>query len=83
MSNVHINKIIPPTLDIYDPSGQLLGTVNEYEFLDIRVQIKDAQISGYYLIFNGDKVLLDKDGCLEYYPNGLLDTMEGLFCKLI
>jgi sporulation protein YlmC with PRC-barrel domain len=42
---VKINKIVPPTLQIYTPNGELLGTVNEYEFLDIRVQIKKQQVS--------------------------------------
>jgi hypothetical protein len=80
---IQINKIIPPTLDIYEPSGKLLGTVNEYEFLDIRVQIKKAQVFGYYLIFNGKKVRIDKNGELEDYPLGLLDTMSGFYCELI
>jgi hypothetical protein len=80
---IHINKITPPTLDIYDPSGNLLGTVNEYEFLDIRVQIKKEQISGYYLIFNDKKVRIDKNGELEEYPPGLLDTMVGYYFELL
>lgn len=80
---IQINKIIPPTLDIYDPSGNLLGTVNEYEFLDIRVQIKNNQLSGYYLIFKGKKVRIDRNGELEEYPIGLLDTMTDFYLKLI
>ena len=80
---VQINKITPPTLDIYDPSGKLLGTVNEYEFLDIRVQIKEAQAFGYYLIFKDKRVRIDKNGELEEYPLGLLDTMSNFYCELI
>lgn len=80
---IKINRIKPPTLDIYEPSGKLLGTVNEYEFLDIRVQIKKEQIFGYYLIFNGEKVQIDKNGELEEYPLGLLDTMSGFYFELI
>lgn len=80
---IKINRITPPTLDIYKPSGKLLGTVNEYEFLDIRVQIKKEQIFGYYLIFNGEKVQIDKNGELEEYPLGLLDTMSGFYFELI
>lgn len=80
---IQINKIAPPTLDIYEPGGNLLGTVNEYEFLDIRVQIKKAQIFGYYLIFKGKKVRIDRNGELEEYPIGLLDTMSGFYCELI
>lgn len=80
---IQINKITPPTLDIYTPNDELLGTVNEYEFLDIRVQIKKAQIFGYYLIFKNKKVRIDRNGELEEYPLGLLDTMSGFYCELI
>jgi hypothetical protein len=57
--------------------------LNEYEFLDIRVQIKKAQVFGYYLIFNGKKIQIDKNGELEDYPQGLLDTMTGFYFELI
>lgn len=80
---IQINKITPPTLEVYEPSGNLLGTVNEYEFLDIRVQIKKAQIFGYYLLFNDKKVRIDKDGELEEYPFGLLDIMNGFYLELM
>ena len=80
---IQINKITPTTLDIYNPDGELIGAVNEYEFLDIRVQIKKEQIFGYYLIFKGQKVKIDKNGELEEYPIGLLDTMSGYYCELI
>jgi len=80
---VQINKIIPPTLEVYAPNGELLGEVNEYEFLDIRVQIKKSQVSGYYLQFKGKKVRIDRNGELEEYPIGLLDTMTGYYMDLI
>ena len=47
---IQINKITPPTLEIYDPDNNSLGFVNEYEFLDIRVQIKELHLSGYSFI---------------------------------
>ena len=80
---IKIRKIVPPTLEIYDPRDKLLGVVNEYEFLDIRVQIKKAQANGYYLIFKGKKVMIDRNGQLEEYPPGLLDIMSELYCQLI
>lgn len=80
---IKINKITPPTLDVYTSNGELIGEVNEYEFLDIRVQIKKLQLSGYYLIFKGKKVRIDRNGELEDYPIGLLDTMSRFYCELI
>ena len=78
------NKITPPTVELYYPDGKYLGTINEYEFLDIRVQIKNEQVSGFYFFFNNNRsIKIDKNGELEYYPKGLLDTMANLYMKLI
>lgn len=80
---IQIKKITPPTLEIYNRNGELLGEVNEYEFLDIRVQIRKAQISGYWLIFKNKKVRIDRNGELEEYPIGLLDTMSNYYYQLL
>lgn len=80
---IKINKIEPPKLDLYTPDGSHLGCINEYEFLDARVQIKKKQVFGYYLIFNNEKIRLDKNGELEIYPKGLLDTMGNFYMKLL
>ena len=80
---IKLNRIIPPTLEIYNPIGKLIGEVNEYELLDILVKIKKAQICGYYLIFKGKSIRIDKNGVLEEYPKGLLDTMFNYNIQLI
>ena len=80
---ISINRIEPPTMEVYSPDGELLGTVNEYEFLDIRVQIKKAQIFGYYVVFNSIKVRIDRNGELESYPDGLMDTMNNFYMELL
>jgi hypothetical protein len=46
------------------------------------VQIKKQQVSGYYGIFNGERINIDRNGELEKYPNGLLDTMTGYYLEL-
>ena len=80
---IKFNKIDPPTLEVYTPNNELIGVVNEYEFLDIRVQIKKAQVFGYYIIFKGEKVRIDRNGELESYPIGLLDTMTNYYMDLL
>lgn len=79
---IQIRKITPPTVDIYGPGDVFIGTFNEYELLDFRAQIKENQVSGYYLIVNQEKVQLDQDGAPERWPEGLLDAMPNLFSKL-
>ena len=80
---ITIKKIIPPPADLYDPNNTLLGTLNEYELLDARVQIKKANESGYYIIFNKEKIRIDRQGEMESYPIGLFDLMSGFWCELI
>ena len=79
---ITIKHITPPTVDLYSPDGTHLGNINEYSFLDARVQIKKQCESGYYIIFKGKVIKIDKNGELEYYPNGLLDTMSNLLLQL-
>jgi hypothetical protein len=50
---IKINKIIPETLEHFVPNGNSLGFLNEYENLDLRVQIAEHKISGYKIKVNG------------------------------
>ena len=54
-------------LNIYSPSDELLGTIfTETQFYEIRCQIKEKQLGGgYYFIYNGNKILLDRHGRLS------------------
>ncbi len=80
---ITISKITPPTFLLYAPDSTFLGRINEYELLDARVKIKREQVFGYYLIFKSEKVKIDKNGELEKYPLGVLDTMSGLYSQLL
>lgn len=78
-----VKTIIPPTVDLYEADGTFLGTLNQYEFLDVRVQIKEHQLSGYFVVFKGEKIRIDKNGTLESYPNGMFDLIGNYLSKLI
>ena len=80
---IQLKKINSPTVEVFDPQGNSLGEANEYELLDLRIQIKEAKVWGYYIIFNGQKIRIDRKGELEDYPIGLLDTMTYLLLELI
>ena len=61
--------------------------LNEYELLDVRVQIKEKELRGYFIEFydKEDKIhhiRIDHQGNLEYYPDGLLD-MGKYHAKLV
>jgi hypothetical protein len=80
---IEVKKISIPYVDLYDPSGTHLGQLNEYEFTDVRVQIKEKKISGYYIIFNKRKIMIGKNGGLEEWPDGLFDQLEKLYLSLL
>ena len=80
---IKLKDIIPQEVDFYDQDETYLGKVNEYEFLDVLVQIKENQYSGYYIIFEAQKIRIDKNGTLEDYPIGLFDLLTDLRLKLI
>lgn len=71
-------------VSIYNPKDKLIASTNDKILFDyIRFQIEEKQLSGYYLLFKGDKIRIDKNGTLECYPKGLFDKLFGIQLKLV
>lgn len=70
---------------LYSPDGEFIGQINNYEqYLDVKLQIKEQQVSGYYVSFCGDIVKLDKNGTEDHFPDGFWgDKMSNLLIQLI
>ena len=69
---------------IYKPNDELLVyTNNQLVYTDILAQIKEKQVSGYYVKFLGKKIPIDKNGMLKEYPDGLFDKYTKLLIKLL
>ena len=62
---VVVNHITPQTVEFFDPQDNSLGFVNEYTFGDVKVQIAENRLSGYYVKFEGRKLRIDHFGTLE------------------
>ncbi|KAA0126416.1 DUF3696 domain-containing protein [Chryseobacterium sp. SN22] len=85
-----LKKIEPQVCKIYHKNDDLvtfIGVANDLEFTDFRVQIKDAQVEGYYAEFtvNGEtKVLnIDKDGRCPNWQQGMFDqNLDNLWLLL-
>jgi len=80
---IKINKIKIPEVDLYSPEGTHLGLLNEYEFLDARCQIKESQLWGYYAMFEGSKILIDRNGTFKEYPIGMFDQLANLYMRIL
>lgn len=79
---VHINRITPQTVEAFTPKGRSMGFVNEYEFNDLRVQIAENKLEGYYIMYNDIKHPIDKNGRIENWSQGLFDLFEIQLSKL-
>lgn len=93
MSVIEIKTIPPQTCRVYDPSGNLLKEdANQYEVWDLRVQIKEKCVSGYYCEFDmvGEdyisytyQVHFDSDGRSDDWWPGIFDELENSMMKLL
>lgn len=80
---IQVKSIKCPTILVYDPDDNLLGALNEYEFLDLRVQIKINSVSGYYCKFNDDIIKIGSNGELSHYPIGFFDAVTDMLLRLL
>jgi limonene-1,2-epoxide hydrolase len=79
---IQYNKIEPQTVEIWNSDGYF-ATVNEYEFNDIRIQIKKEQAEGFYVLLDDQKYFIDKDGMLIVWLIGLFDTINDQLIELL
>lgn len=80
---IKINKIIPQTVELFNPKGESMGFINEYEFNDIRIQIKNQQLEGYYCIFKEKKFTINKHGRSNDWFEGFFDLLENQLMQVL
>ena len=59
----------------FDPQGNSLGFLNELENIDLRTQIMEADVDGYYMMFNDKRIELPSNGDMSAFPRGMYDLM--------
>lgn len=75
MSKIKIKVITPETIEVFNPDGTSWGKLNEIEFLDLRCQIKKYKVKGFYIYYNGDKIMINTDGMLSAYVPIFVDSI--------
>lgn len=83
MVMIVVNKIEPFTCEFFDPENKSLGFLNDFEFNDLRIQIKNEKGEGYYAVFDNKKLFIDADGRLKIWPKGFYDMFEKQLSQLI
>lgn len=67
---------------LYSPDGELIGYMDYPQFLDVRIQIKEKGLSGYYVLFTDSnnverKIFINPDGSTDSYPIGFYDLIDN------
>lgn len=64
---------------VFYPDGTLITeTADDVMFAYILTCIKAHQLNDCYVEFQGEKIMIHKDGYLEKYPIGLFDALTNL-----
>lgn len=88
MSILKQNKFEDDKCDLYNSEGEFLWIIeSQSELNDIRIQIKEKSLDGYYLIFEDQdeikhKIEINKSGQLSNWPRGFYDTWEWQLYRL-
>ncbi len=69
------------TVELWNKDG-FFARVNEHELNCIRVQIKNEEAEGFYIIYEGENINIDKRGRLQSWPKGLFDLIEFYLSQL-
>ena len=83
-SAIQINNELDPTTKLYDPQGNLVGEIkNNTAMCDVCVQIARNKLSGYYVMFNEQKVTIEADGRIRNPPEGFYDAEDKIMRELV
>jgi hypothetical protein len=78
-----INREVEEGCDLYCSDGILIGRINTViEFSGVRVQIREQKLEGYYIVFKGERIMINGQGKLNW-PRDLfnrhMDDLTKLF----
>lgn len=78
---ITLNKIEVPSAEIFY-NDESIGVLNEYELNDLRIQIKNKGLKGFFIMHNdGHKEPINEQGRISLWPEQF-DLMLNQLCKL-
>ena len=73
-----INNKLDPVTELYDPNGKLIGKIrNNTAMMDVCAQLVKKRLTGYYVMYKGEKLVIRKDGRIKNPPDGFYDSVEN------
>jgi hypothetical protein len=79
---IKVSKITPTIVEHFNPEGESLGFLNELESNDLRIQIAELKVEGYYVVFNEKRIEINTLGEMSDWPRGMYDLTMVQFSKL-
>ena len=64
---LEIKKVIPETVMLWHDEYGFIGEANEYEFNLFRVDIKENELDGYYVLKGKNKYYINSDATLNHW----------------
>jgi len=75
-------KIEEQVVEHFTPNDESIGFLTANEFLYLRIQIRNEYESGWYLMFEGERIMIKPNGDIEKWPNNLYNTATDLLNEL-
>lgn len=79
---IQVRIIHPQQVHLYNPEGKCIGLVNEFEFNDVRIQIAEQKLEGYYVVHNDTLYRITQYGTIANWGTGLFDMIENQLSTL-
>lgn len=78
---IQVKKIKHNVAEHFDPNGNSLGFLNELEHLDLRIQIAEHNVAGYYVVIP-DEFTEGENDVYKITPSGELeDWRDGFYSQ--
>lgn len=76
--HIVINNKLDPVTTLYDPNGNAIGKIrNNTAMMDVCAQLVKKRLTGYYVMYKGEKLVIRKDGRIKNPPDGFYDSVEN------
>lgn len=82
---VKINKSLNTTsCQLWHRDHGFIGTCDcNEQIADVRLQINKGDLTGYYFIFNGQRLDISENGSCSHYPRGFCDHHFAIMDEML
>jgi predicted ATPase len=84
MDPIQIPEIKDSICHLYNPQGEYIGVItSELQLDNVRIQIAEKRLYGYYIEWYDKKITIDAKGNLSDWPHGFYSILTDQLSQLI